>query len=163
MVPEDRAKVLPYIRDWAETGARVSGVEAVRGYDETNAMRRACGRLFTRVDAVLSPTIPVVSYPAEWASPLNDPARPFEHIAFTVPWNMSEQPALSLKLRLLGLRPADRVADRGSALRGSLRLATGVLLRSPAGADRELAGAVGWQREWRSRRYQGQGFGLCTL
>ena len=96
MVPEDRAKVLPYIRDWAETGARVSGVEAVRGYDETNAMRRACGRLFTRVDAVLSPTIPVVSYPAEWASPLNDPARPFEHIAFTVPWNMSEQPALSL-------------------------------------------------------------------
>ena len=96
MVPEDRAKVLPYIREWAETGARVSGVEAVRGYDETNAMRRACGRLFTRVDAVLSPTIPVVSYPAEWASPLNDPTRPFEHIAFTVPWNMSEQPALSL-------------------------------------------------------------------
>ncbi len=96
MTPEERAKVLPYIRDWAETGARVSGVEAVRGYDETNAMRRACGRLFTRVDALLSPTIPVVSYPAEWASPLNDPARPFEHIAFTVPWNMSEQPALSL-------------------------------------------------------------------
>ena len=105
MVPEDRAKVLPYIRDWAETGARVSGVEAVRGYDETNAMRRACGRLFTRVDAVLSPTIPVVSYPAEWASPLNDPARPFEHIAFTVPWNMSEQPALSLNCGFAGSGP----------------------------------------------------------
>ena len=88
--------MLPYIRDWAETGAGVSGVEAVQGYDETNAMKRACGRLFTRVDTVLSPTIPVVSYPAEWASPLNDPTRPFEHIAFTVPWNMSEQPALSL-------------------------------------------------------------------
>ncbi len=142
MVPEDRAKVLPYIRDWAETGARVSGVEAVRGYDETNAMRRACGRLFTRVDAVLSPTIPVVSYPAEWASPLNDPARPFEHIAFTVPWNMSEQPALSLNCGFCEVGPADRAADRGSALRGPARAAARRVLRGAARADLELAGAV---------------------
>ena len=34
--------------------------------------------------------------PAEQASPLNDPARPFEHIAFTLPYNMSEQPAASI-------------------------------------------------------------------
>ena len=96
MTAEDRSKVLPYIRDWAEGGAAVSGVAAVKGYDATNAMRVLCGRLFERVDALLSPTIPVVSYPAEWASPLDDPARPFEHIGFTVPWNMGEQPAVSL-------------------------------------------------------------------
>ena len=31
-----------------------------------------------------------------WASPTNDPLRPLEHIAFTVPYNMSEQPAASI-------------------------------------------------------------------
>ena len=36
------------------------------------------------------------AFPAGQASPLNDPARPFEHIAFTVAYNMSEQPAASI-------------------------------------------------------------------
>ncbi|ATN35726.1 amidase [Rhizobium sp. ACO-34A] len=93
---ERRAKILPYIYQWAEKGADVSGVEAVQGFGQTIEMRKTCGRLFTTVDAVLSPTNPIVSYPADWASPTNDPEQPFEHIAFTVPWNMSEQPAASI-------------------------------------------------------------------
>jgi len=93
---ERRARILPYIYQWAEKGADVSGVEAVQGFGQTIEMRKACGRLFTSVDAVLTPTNPIVSYPADWASPTNDPQRPFEHIAFTVPWNMSEQPAASV-------------------------------------------------------------------
>ncbi|MGK9053946.1 amidase [Neorhizobium petrolearium] len=96
MPEERRALILPYIYEWAEGGTYISGVEAVRGFNQTIEMRKACGKLFTAVDAVLSPTNPVVSYPAEWASPTNDPARPFEHIGFTVPWNMSEQPAASI-------------------------------------------------------------------
>jgi aspartyl-tRNA(Asn)/glutamyl-tRNA(Gln) amidotransferase subunit A len=93
---ERRAMVLPYIRAWAEGGAHISGVEAIRGFNQTFEMRKACAKLFSGIDALLSPTNPIVSYPAEWASPTNDPARPFEHIAFTVPWNMSEQPAASI-------------------------------------------------------------------
>ncbi len=96
-LPGDRrARILPYIYQWAEKGADVSGVEAVQGFGQTIEMRKTCGRLFTTVDAVLTPTNPIVSYPAEWASPTNDPEQPFEHIAFTVPWNMSEQPAASI-------------------------------------------------------------------
>ena len=38
----------------------------------------------------------VVNFAAELAAPLNDPAKPFEHIAYTVPWNMSENPAASI-------------------------------------------------------------------
>ncbi|MBU1316857.1 MAG: amidase [Alphaproteobacteria bacterium] len=91
-----KAMILPYIFQWAEGGSSVSGVEAVRGFDRTIEMRRACSKLFSQVDAVLSPTNPIVSYPADWASPTNDPSLPFEHIAFTVPWNMSEQPAASI-------------------------------------------------------------------
>ncbi|MFK0162608.1 amidase [Rhizobium sp. NPDC090279] len=93
---ERRNSILPYIHSWAKGGADVSGVDAVRGFNQTIEMRKSCGRLFTEVDAVLSPTNPIVSYPAEWASPTNDPARPFEHVGFTVPWNMSEQPASSI-------------------------------------------------------------------
>lgn len=94
--PERRAKILPYILHWAEGGADVSGVDAVRGFNQTIAMRQACAKLFATVDAVISPTNPIISYPADWASPTNDPAKPFEHIGFTVPWNMSEQPASSI-------------------------------------------------------------------
>jgi aspartyl-tRNA(Asn)/glutamyl-tRNA(Gln) amidotransferase subunit A len=36
------------------------------------------------------------AFPAEYAGPTNDPARPFEHIAFTLAFNMSEQPASSI-------------------------------------------------------------------
>jgi aspartyl-tRNA(Asn)/glutamyl-tRNA(Gln) amidotransferase subunit A len=96
MPEEKRALILPYIHQWAEGGSYVSGVEAVRGFNQTIEMRKACSRLFSAVDAVISPTNPVISYPADWASPTNDPARPFEHIGFTVPWNMSEQPAASI-------------------------------------------------------------------
>ncbi len=94
--PERRSKILPYIYTWAEGGASISGTDAVRGFNQTMEMRKSCGLLFTKVDAVISPTNPIISYPAEWASPTNDPARPFEHICFTVPWNMSEQPAASI-------------------------------------------------------------------
>ena len=91
-----RAKILPYILTWAEGGARISGVEAVRGYNQTNEMRKAAGQLFQKIDLLLSPTSPVASFPAEWASPVNDPHRPFEHIGFTVMWNMAENPAASI-------------------------------------------------------------------
>jgi Asp-tRNA(Asn)/Glu-tRNA(Gln) amidotransferase A subunit family amidase len=33
---------------------------------------------------------------AEFASPTNDPLHAMEHIGFTVPYNMSEQPAASI-------------------------------------------------------------------
>ncbi|ALN74753.1 amidase [Aureimonas sp. AU20] len=92
-----RGRVLPAITEWAERGGRLSGVEVARGFNRTLDMARACAALFQEVDVVLSPTAPVVHYPAEWPSPTNDPAgRPFEHIAFTVPWNMSGQPAASI-------------------------------------------------------------------
>ncbi|MDL2400142.1 amidase [Rhizobium mayense] len=93
---ERREMILPYIYTWAKGGADISGVDAVRGFNQTLEMRRSCGKLFAEVDAVISPTNPIVSYPADWASPTNDPDLPFEHIGFTVPWNMSEQPASSI-------------------------------------------------------------------
>ena len=47
-------------------------------------------------DFLISPTSPITAYSATEATPGDDPAKPFEHIAFTAPFNMSEQPAASL-------------------------------------------------------------------
>ena len=93
---ERRAKVLPYIQAWAGTGATLSAAELFQGYSQIAAFRDAAVAAIQPYDFLLSPTSPVPSFPADWAGPTNDPARPLEHIAFTVPFNMSEQPALSI-------------------------------------------------------------------
>jgi aspartyl-tRNA(Asn)/glutamyl-tRNA(Gln) amidotransferase subunit A len=91
-----REKVLPFIRSWAEKGAQLSGVEVIRGFNATMTIRAKAARLFQSFDFVLSPVSPVLNFPADAASPLNDPENPFGHIVYTVPWNMSEQPAASI-------------------------------------------------------------------
>ncbi len=96
LAPAERGKALPYIVNWAEAGAKLSGVDVVRGFNATMAIRAAAAKLFCDLDYVISPVSPVVNFGAELASPLNDPAKPFEHIAYTVPWNMSENPAVSI-------------------------------------------------------------------
>jgi aspartyl-tRNA(Asn)/glutamyl-tRNA(Gln) amidotransferase subunit A len=68
----------------------------MRGFNRTMEIRKTAAKLFESLDFVLSPTAPVAGFPADWASPLNDPDKPFEHIGYTVAWNMSEQPAVSI-------------------------------------------------------------------
>ena len=96
LAPEVRAKVLPYIHQWAEGGARLSGVEVVRGFNATMAIRAAAVQLFSDLDYVISPVAPVVKFGADLAAPRHDPQKPFEHIAYTVSWNMAENPAVSI-------------------------------------------------------------------
>ena len=96
LTPAERAKALPYILEWAEAGAKLSGLDVLRGFNATMAIRIAAAKLFADLDYVVSPVSPVVNFAAELASPINDPAKPFEHIAYTVPWNMSENPAISI-------------------------------------------------------------------
>jgi len=97
LLPEaERRKTLPYIYQWAERGAKLSGAEAIRGFNMTMAIRAAAAKLFGELDYVISPVSPVVKFDAELASPINDPDKPFEHICYTVPWNMAENPAVSI-------------------------------------------------------------------
>jgi aspartyl-tRNA(Asn)/glutamyl-tRNA(Gln) amidotransferase subunit A len=94
--PDVRSKTLPYIYQWAQAGAKLSGVDVVRGFNATMAIRAAAAKLFCDLDYVVSPISPVVNFAAELAAPINDPAKPFEHICYTVPWNMAENPAASI-------------------------------------------------------------------
>jgi len=92
----ERARALPYIVKWGERGAKLSGVDVIRGFNATMAIRAAAAKLFYDLDYVISPVTPVVNFAAELAAPTNDPDRPFEHIAYTVPWNMAENPAAAI-------------------------------------------------------------------
>ena len=93
---DQRDKIHPYTRKWAEGGAKLSGIEAIRGFNQSMELRRLGALLFGRIDYLISPTAPMPAFAAERCSPGDDPERPFEHIAFTVPWNFTEQPAVSI-------------------------------------------------------------------
>ena len=96
-LPADRkARVLPYIRQWADSAAGMGGEQVYRAVSQFHQTRVATVQACNAFDYVLSPTCPVPAFAAELPSPTNDPLRPLEHIGFTVPFNMSEQPAASI-------------------------------------------------------------------
>jgi aspartyl-tRNA(Asn)/glutamyl-tRNA(Gln) amidotransferase subunit A len=96
-LPDERqAKVLPFIVAWARGGAGLSGEAVFHGYSQTLKMGAATVAATRAFDFALSPVAPMPAFAAELPCPTNDPARPFEHIAYTLHWNMSEQPAISL-------------------------------------------------------------------
>jgi aspartyl-tRNA(Asn)/glutamyl-tRNA(Gln) amidotransferase subunit A len=96
MSAEQRAKMLPYILTWAESAAGFSGEHIYEAYSQFIATRAAAVAATVGFDFVISPVSPNMPAPAEHASPTNDPLRSLEHIGFTVPYNMSEQPAASI-------------------------------------------------------------------
>jgi len=103
LLPADKkALVLPYIRQWADSAAGLSGAQAFVAFSQFHATRLATVQACRAFDYVISPTSPVPAFAAELASPTNDPRRPLEHIGFTVPYNMSEQPAASINCGYTG-------------------------------------------------------------
>ena len=103
------------------------------------AMRDAALRAIQPYDFILSPVSPVPSFPAEWASPVNDPAQPFEHICFTVAANMSDQPAISVHAGLTagGLPIGLQITGKRFDDLGVLRMGR---------AWETMRGAVAWPR-----------------
>jgi aspartyl-tRNA(Asn)/glutamyl-tRNA(Gln) amidotransferase subunit A len=114
---ERQARVLPFIADWCRGGADVSGATVVRATSNYMAIRAAAVRATQPFDYVLSPVSPVPTYSAHWETPTNDVHWPLEHIAFTMPYNMSEQPAASINCgytaegKPIGLQIAGRRFD----------------------------------------------------
>ena len=91
-----KARVLPYIIDWADSAAGMSGTDVFIAASQSHVTRVAAVNACAAYDFVISPTAPVPAFAAELPSPTNDPLHGLEHIAFTVPYNMSEQPAASI-------------------------------------------------------------------
>ncbi len=96
MAPDRQAKVLPFILTWCRRAEKLSAVDAARNLALVMLMREKAVAATEPYDFLITPTSPITAYAAEEAAPGNDPLRPFEHIGFTVPFNMSEQPAASI-------------------------------------------------------------------
>jgi len=111
------------IRDWAAAGQTCSATELFHGYSQFATLRDAAVAACRRHDFVISPVAPVSAFAAEWASPTNDPLRAMEHIAYTLPYNMSEQARHQRALRPHRSWPADRPADHRPAPRRPRRAA----------------------------------------
>jgi len=133
--PEQRGRVLPYLREWMEPAAGFTGTEVFDHFSQMDAMSIAVRDAIGELDVLVAPVAPVAAFAAELPSPAGDPARALEHIAFTVPFNMSGHPAISVPwtttsngrpigVQFVGRRFADllvlRVAAACEALRPTL-------------------------------------------
>jgi len=95
--PAKQAKVLPFITEWCTWRAKnFTGRDVMAAYSSYVTLREVTVCACAPYDFVLSPTSPILPYEAELPAPGNDPHNALPHIAFTVPYNMSEQPAASL-------------------------------------------------------------------
>jgi aspartyl-tRNA(Asn)/glutamyl-tRNA(Gln) amidotransferase subunit A len=102
LTAEKKATVLPYIQQWADSAAGMTGPQVFVANSQFHATRVASVRACQTFDIVISPTASMPAFAAELPSPTNDPLRPLEHIGFTVPYNMSEQPAASINCGYTG-------------------------------------------------------------
>ena len=59
-------------------------------------MQKAAIGATSGYDVVISPVAPMAAFPAEQPMPVDDPHQTMAHIAFTVPYNMSGQPAATV-------------------------------------------------------------------
>jgi len=95
--PEACARILPFVVEWCTWRAGgFSGADVMNAYMQVAAMREAAVQAVANFDFMLSPVAPIVSYPAEAHSPSEDPRNALNHIAYTVAYNFSEQPAASV-------------------------------------------------------------------
>jgi aspartyl-tRNA(Asn)/glutamyl-tRNA(Gln) amidotransferase subunit A len=90
-------KVLPFIATWCTwRAATFTGRDVMQAYNSMMAMREAAVVACQPFDYVLSPVSPILAYEAERAAPVDEPYDALAHVAFTLPYNMSEQPAASI-------------------------------------------------------------------
>ncbi len=131
---ERQALILPFIVAWARGGAGLTGEQVFHGYSQTLTIRAAAVAACQPFDYVLSPVAPMPAFAAELPCPTNDPARPFEHIAFTLHYNMSEQPAASINCGTTtsGLPIGLQIAGRRFDDLGVLQMARAWELMRPA-------------------------------
>jgi aspartyl-tRNA(Asn)/glutamyl-tRNA(Gln) amidotransferase subunit A len=135
MTEAQRAAVLPFVIEWATWRAsRFGGREVMAAYGQLMAMREAAVRTVGGFDFVLSPVSPVPPYGAELHSPSDDPHDALSHIAFTVAYNFSEQPAASVNWGYTaeGLPLGVQVIGQRFDDQGVLRLSRAIELLRPA-------------------------------
>ncbi|GAA4374478.1 amidase [Paeniglutamicibacter cryotolerans] len=109
-----RSQVLPYIARWCSGAKDYDGLATVRHYHRFAEVQQVTRAATEQFDLVLSPVAPMAAFAAEQEMPVNDPDLPMAHISFTLPYNMSGQPAATVNCgftsdgRTIGLQVSGR-------------------------------------------------------
>lgn len=149
-LPVERQRlVLPYFVTWCLGGADVPGSVVLRCVNRILEVNKVTLAATERFDLVLSPVCPVPAIDADAPSPTGDPGRAMEHIAFTVPFNLSGQPAAAVNCGFTGEgKPIGvQISGRRFADLGVLRAARFYEQARPAEATPDWSRCVGW-RGW---------------
>ncbi|MFF8893961.1 amidase [Brevibacterium casei] len=117
--------ILPYIREWAQGGADVTGSRLMECYHSVQEIRRRTVAATGDLDLVLSPVAPDAAFAAEQPMPYPDATAPMGHIGFTMPYNMSEQPAATVLAGFTGDGRTIGVQISGRRFADDLVLAAG--------------------------------------
>ncbi|MFC5039667.1 amidase [Ornithinimicrobium kibberense] len=94
--PERQALVHPFVAEWARQGEGLSGVDVMDAYHAFADLQARTVAAWARegdLDLLVSPVAPCPAYPAELPMPYPEEGRGMWHINFTLPWNMTGQPA----------------------------------------------------------------------
>ena len=119
-----QARVLPYVADWARRASGATGTDIVDGYHCFGQLQAATVAAWAAAgdpDLLLSPVAPCAAPAAELMMPY--PERGMDHINFTVPWNMTGQPAGTVDAgrmpdgRPVGVQVVGRPFDDAGVLR----------------------------------------------
>lgn len=122
---EQQSRILPYIVQWCSVGAHTTGPRILECYQQINRMQARTVAASQPYDIVLSPVTPVAAFPAEQPMPYADNGKGMRHIGFTVPYNMSGQPAATVNCgftadgRPIGAQIAGRRFDDLGVLRAA--------------------------------------------
>lgn len=94
--PERQVRVLPYVANWCRRGSDVPGTKVLQCYQQVMRMQEITVAATAPYDYVVSPVAPLPAFAAEQPMPYPDDGHGMGHIGFTVPYNMSGQPASSI-------------------------------------------------------------------
>ena len=128
-----------------DAGKRVSGQDALWGFQQLRIMNRQIMQVFETVDVFLTPVLGTPVPEIDWLDPLMEDLREFDRrqaqtFPFTPPFNFTGQPSMSLPLEVsenglpVGMQFTGRYADEATLFR--------------------LAGQLEKERPWKERRPQ---------
>lgn len=93
---ERRHLLLPFVQAWLAKGEGVGSEQLMRCFNRILEVRKVTQAATERFDFVLSPVAPCLTFPVNLAMPSNDPDHSLSNVAFTWPFNLSDQPASSV-------------------------------------------------------------------
>ena len=96
LAPAERGKALPYIVKWAEAGAKLSGVDVDQGFQRHHGDPRGRGKTVRRSRLRDLAGIAGGEFRRRTRRPAQRSRQAVRAYRYTVPWNMAENPAVSI-------------------------------------------------------------------